>query len=146
MKPKKTAGRPIAIIDWGKVGRYLQAQCKATGIATLFGISTDTLYKRCKEDNNVDFTAFRQQKEAEGKELLRMKLFDIAMNGSIPMGIWLSKQYLGFKDQVETTLLVPQVKLLPYTAEDEKSIAEAIDTLENETDTDIHKEPESSNE
>ena len=95
------AGRPKAKIDWDKVGKYLQAQCSTVGIAGLLGISPDTLYKRCKEDNKIEYTAFSELKKAEGKELLRAKQFESAMKGNIPMGIWLGKQYLGQKDKTE---------------------------------------------
>jgi hypothetical protein len=86
--------RPKANIDWDKVGKYLQKQCSAVGIAGLFGISTDTLYLRCKQDLNIDFTAFSEQKKSEGKELLRAKQFDAAMAGDKVMLVWLGKQYL----------------------------------------------------
>lgn len=98
---RRTAGRPEAIIDWIKVGKYLQAQCSAVGIAGLFGISVDTLYVRCEKDNNIDFSAFSAQKKSEGKELLRAKQFEIAMGGNVSMGIWLGKQYLEQRDKQE---------------------------------------------
>ena len=145
------AGRPEAEIDWKKVNQYLQAQCDGTGIAGILGIHPQTLYNKVvekygKQFNISNFTEYQKIKRAEGLELLRAKQFDILMAGNTTMAIWLGKQLLGQKDQVETTLLVPQVKLLPHTAEDEKSIAESLDALENETDTGIHEEPKSGNE
>jgi hypothetical protein len=104
MEKRKTAGRPEAIIDWTKVGKYLQAQCSAVGIAGLFGISVDTLYVRCQKDNNIDFSAFAAQKKSEGKELLRAKMFEQAMGGDRTIQIWLSKQYLDMKDKQEMDL------------------------------------------
>lgn len=97
------SGRPKANIDWDKVGKYLQAQCNATGIAGLLGISTDTLYLRCKQDLNMDFTAFSELKKAEGKELLRAKQFSVAMEGDKTMLVWLGKQHLGQKDRSDVT-------------------------------------------
>ena len=93
------AGQPKANIDWNKVSDLLKAQCNATGIAEILGISTDTLYRRCKSDNNVDFAAFSQQKKAEGKELLRAKMYQEAMDGDRTMLVWLSKQYLEMTDK-----------------------------------------------
>ena len=99
MTAKRAAGRPEAVIDWNKVGKYLQAQCSAVGIAGLFGISVDTLYIRCKKDHNIDFSAYSAQKKAEGKELLRMKMFSQAMEEDKTIQIWLSKQYLDMSDK-----------------------------------------------
>ena len=100
---KSKAGRPQVRVDWNTVGKYLQAQCSATGIAGLLGISVDTLYKACKRDNKINFTVFSEQKKSEGKELLRMKQFQTAMTGNVPMGIWLGKQYLEQKDRLDHT-------------------------------------------
>jgi hypothetical protein len=148
---RDTPGRPPAEIDWKKVDQYLQAQCNGTNIAGIFGIHPQTLYdkvvERYKDQYHIsNFTEYQKIKRAEGLELLRAKQFDMMMAGNTTMAIWLGKQLLGQKDQVETTLLVPQVKLLPHTAEDEKQISEALDILENETDTGIHEESQGSNE
>jgi hypothetical protein len=97
------AGRPKANIDWAKVDKYLQAQCEATGIAEMLGISVDTLYNRCKTDHNIDFSAYCQQKKARGQELLRMKMYQMAMEGDRTMCVWLSKQYLGYKEKSDVT-------------------------------------------
>jgi hypothetical protein len=95
------AGRPKANIDWDKVGKLLQAGCDATGIAGLIGCDRDTLYIRCQRDLKKDFSAFRQEKVAEGDELLRSKQFATAMAGNVTMQIWLGKQRLGQKDKHE---------------------------------------------
>jgi len=98
---KRKAGRPKVEIDWDKVSGYLRAQCSSVGIAEILGISTDTLYLRCKKDNKIDYTVFSEQKKSEGKELLRAKQYSMAMNGNITMQIWLGKQYLGQRDKSE---------------------------------------------
>lgn len=95
--------RPKANIDWSKVNKYLQAQCESVGIAGLLGISVDTLYNRCKTDNNMDYSVFVAQKKSEGKELLRAKQYQIAMEGDKTMLIWLGKQYLEQKDRPDIT-------------------------------------------
>jgi hypothetical protein len=145
-KTVRKAGRPEAIIDWKKVGQYLQAQCNATAIASLLGISTDTLYLRCKKDNNLDFTVFSEQKKGEGKELLRLKLFDQAMGGNTTMGIWLSKQYLGFRDQIEQTITVPQVSVHTLDESEQVEISTALTALEvHESNESLPEEPDGSN-
>lgn len=97
------AGRPLAEIDWNMVGKMLEADCSAVGIAEQLGISTDTLYKRCKRDNKIDFSAFAQQKKAKGDALLKAKQYQIAMSGNVTMMIWLGKQRLGQSDKTQVT-------------------------------------------
>lgn len=88
-------------IDWDQVGEYLRAQCSGVEIASLIGIHENTLYTRCKEDLGLEFVAFSQQKKAEGKEALRKKQYDVAMQGDKTMLVWLGKQLLGQKDKQE---------------------------------------------
>jgi len=95
--------RPKTIIDWEVVDKYLQAQCDGVGIAGILGISPDTLYRACEEQHKQGFAFYSQQKRAEGKELLRGKMFNTAMNGSNTMQIWLSKQYLDMSDNPNNT-------------------------------------------
>ena len=93
--------RPKVIIDWNKVDKYLQAQCEGAGIAGLLGIHPDTLYKACKEQFKMGFSAYSAQKKGEGKELLRCKQYQVAMEGDKTMLVWLGKQYLGQQDKSE---------------------------------------------
>jgi hypothetical protein len=104
--------RPKADIDWKKVGKLLQAQCSAVGIASMFGISTDTLYLRCKQDLKMDFTAFSAEKKSEGVELLRAKQYETAFGGNVTMQIWLGKQYLGQRDKTETDHNIKNVEAI----------------------------------
>lgn len=103
-KPKRSTGRPKAVIDWNQVGKLLEAGGSAVGIAAMLGITEDTLYNRCKSDNNQDFSAFRQQKLAKGDELLRSKQFQVAMAGDKTMLIWLGKQRLNQSDKSDTNI------------------------------------------
>lgn len=100
-KSGNAGGRPKSAIDFKKVDEYLQAQCNGSTIAGILGIHPDTLYKAVEERYKMAFTAYSQQKKAEGKELLRKKLWDNAMSGNLAMQIWLSKQYLGFSESLE---------------------------------------------
>jgi hypothetical protein len=91
--------RPKTIIDWNKVDKYLQAQCDGVGIAGLLGIHPNTLYKACDETYKISFSVYSEQKKSEGKELLRAKQFQTAMEGEKTLQIWLGKQYLGQRDK-----------------------------------------------
>lgn len=93
--------RPQINIDWEKVGKMVEADCTATGIAAVLGCDRDTLYTRCKRDLKMDFTAFCQQRRAKGDDLLRMKQYQTAMSGNVVMQIWLGKQRLGQRDKAE---------------------------------------------
>ncbi len=85
-------------IDWQAVGEMLQAHCDGAGIAETMGIHSDTLYRRCKEDLGVSFSEFAAAKKSEGKNLLRMKQFEVAMSGDRTMLIFLGKVMLGQKE------------------------------------------------
>ncbi len=100
---KRGPGRPEAEIDWDKVGRMLEAGCTAEGIAATFGIHVNTLRSRCWQDNKIVFSALRQQKRAKGDDLLRVKQYQLAMEGHPTMLIWLGKQRLDQTDKRELT-------------------------------------------
>lgn len=103
--PKKSTGRkpgrPKAEIDWSRVSEMLEAGATAVGIAASIGIEEDTLRKRCPGDNNCSFSEFSRQKKAKGDEILREAQFNTAVEGSVPMQIWLGKQRLGQSDKQE---------------------------------------------
>jgi hypothetical protein len=106
-------GRPKAKIDWSRVDKYLQAHCDGVGIAGLLGIAPDTLYRSCKDIHNIGFDAYSAIKKAEGKELLRTKQFQVAMEGDRTMLVWLGKQYLEQKEKTETDLHIKEIQKLP---------------------------------
>lgn len=114
----KGTGRPKADIDWALVDNYLRAHCDGMGIAGLLGIHHETLYKRCEADNNLAFSEYAAKRRAEGKELLRAKMYEKALKeGDKAMLIWLSKQYLGMSEKTEAYQTVenktPQIIYLP---------------------------------
>jgi hypothetical protein len=96
--------RPKTIIDWKRVDMYLKAQCEGTGIAAILGIHPNTLYKACEDDHKMSFSAYLATKRGEGKELLRAKQFQSAMDGDRTMQIWLGKQYLNQSDKQDQTI------------------------------------------
>jgi hypothetical protein len=99
---KAKMGRPKVSIDWDEVGELLEAGATAESIALAIGIDTKTLYNRCEADTKVTFSAFSQQKKARGIESLRVKQYQVAMEGDKTMLIWLGKQRLGQSDKTET--------------------------------------------
>ena len=96
-------GRPKANIDWKRVDHLLTCQCDGVGIAGILGVHPNVLYEACKEVNKLSFSEYSAQKKSKGKELLRAKQFEMAMNGDKSMCIWLGKQYLDQKDRKDMT-------------------------------------------
>ena len=115
--------RPKTEIDWTKVDFYLRAHCDGVGIAGILGIHPDTLYLACQAEFKMGFSEYSQQKKSEGKEILRGKQFQLAVEGDKTMLVWLGKQYLGQKDKRDVTsndnTLAPQVVVETKEQQDE---------------------------
>jgi len=88
-------------IDWNKVDNALMAGASGQEIAALLGIHYNTLVNKVRDEKNCDFCEYKAQKRAKGDSILRAKQFDSALNGSIPMQIWLGKNRLGQTDKKE---------------------------------------------
>lgn len=92
-------GRPKIEVDFAEVDKLCQIQCTGEEIASFFGISYDTLERRCKEQFKVSLAEYIKEKSAKGKSSLRRMQWKAAMNGNVTMLIWLGKQYLGQTDK-----------------------------------------------
>ena len=101
--PKKgEGGRPkIPDPDWAEVEKMMVVQNTEEDIAYIVGMSVDTLCNRIKERYGVTFSELYQQKKRFGKDKIRKAMWNAALKGSIPMLIWLSKNWLGMKDNPE---------------------------------------------
>lgn len=75
-------------------------QCTREEICGVLDISKDTLLRWCKATYNTDFETIYQQKKQNGKASLRRNMFKQAEKNPT-MAIWLSKQHLGMKDNIE---------------------------------------------
>ena len=89
-------------IDWDIVDSLIEAGCDGTHVASYYGIHPDTLYNRCKEEKNLDFSAYKAEKRSNGD----VKLFVAQFNKAIAekdntMLIFLGKNRLGQKDKTE---------------------------------------------
>ena len=78
-----------------------QAGESGANIALYLGINENVLYRKCKEDNNQDFSEFKRQNQAKGNVLLKTKQFEKAMKGDTSMLIFLGKNRLGQSDKVQ---------------------------------------------
>ena len=90
-------------IDWDVVKEHLYARCSITSICFKLGISTTTFYKRCEDDLSMTATELRQSCLETGEGLLKQKMFKKAIEGEgdNQMLIWLSKNWLKYKDKIE---------------------------------------------
>ncbi len=100
----KRGPKPIEI-DWDEFDKLCAMQCTLKEIAAWFNCSPDTIENRCKEVQGEKFSDYYEKKSAYGKISLRRKQFQIATEGrgSVPMAIWLGKQYLGQSDKIDST-------------------------------------------
>lgn len=74
--------------------------CTSQEICSFFGVSFNTLQRWCKQEYGITFGEIYQQKSDMGKISLRRTQMRLA-DRSVPMAIFLGKQYLGQTDEVE---------------------------------------------
>lgn len=78
-------------------------QCTEEEIMAVFDVSKDTLIRWCKNTYGVDFATIYKQKRQMGFASLRRSQFELAKTNST-MSIWLGKQYLGQKDNIDVNI------------------------------------------
>lgn len=96
-------GRPKKRIDEKQFESLCGLQCTLEEICGWFGVCSDTLESWCKRTYKMNFSEVFKQKRGVGKISLRRSQWRLAEKNA-NMAIWLGKQYLGQKDQVETTI------------------------------------------
>ena len=108
MEEKKKVGRPKKKLPYSlqDIEKLATMQCTRLEIANFCGCSESTLKR------NFDLPI--KKGWDKGKRSLRRAMFDKAMRGNTTMLIWLSKNYLGMKDKVETS---EEKEPLPWTTD-----------------------------
>lgn len=91
-------GRPPKTFDWDKIKQAAYVQCTAQEIAYIFETTVDTLDAACKREFGESFSDFYKRNAEGGKSSLRREMYKKAMAGNVPMMIWLSKNYMGMKE------------------------------------------------
>lgn len=101
------AGRPKKEIDYTAVEKLANIQCTQEEIASFLELSVRTLQR------DEEFCRIYKKAQDNGKMSLRRMQFKLA-NKNPTMAIWLGKQYLKQKDniEVESTQLVKVQELL----------------------------------
>ena len=102
-KPKKKAGRPRVTFEWDELNKLCSLQCTLIEIAYFFGCSVDTIERRVKSVKNETFADYYKKASSEGKISLRRAQYNKALEGNVPMLIWLGKNALGQSDRSEQT-------------------------------------------
>ena len=100
MKTNKLGRRKIEMTEdmYKQVCSLCAIQCTAEEIASVLGISVDTLERRIYERDGLRFAEFFKIKRKAGFASLRRMQWKKAQSDDTTMLIWLSKQYLGQKD------------------------------------------------
>ena len=93
-------GRPSIEINKIEFEKLCGLQCTEEEIAGFFDCSIDTICEWCKSTYNMTFTDIYKKKSAFGKMSLRRTQFKLAEKNPT-MAIWLGKQYLGQRDNIE---------------------------------------------
>ena len=95
--------RPKKEINRDNFEKLCGIQCTLNEIASFFDCSEDTIERWCKRTYKEGFADIYKKKSASGRISLRRLQFKLAEK-SVPMAIFLGKQYLGQSDKVEQTV------------------------------------------
>jgi len=98
-KAKNKGGRPKVEINWEQVQTMCRIHCTGEEVAAILDIDYKTLVRACKREFGVGFGGYYKKASLAGNTSLRRFQWKIAEAGSVPMNIWLGKQYLGQEDK-----------------------------------------------
>jgi hypothetical protein len=88
----------VAKIELTQLEKLCALQCTDEEIASWFGVSTRTIERRRKERK---FAAVMERGKAKGRISVRRMQMKLLEQGNATMAVWLGKQLLAQKDQVE---------------------------------------------
>jgi hypothetical protein len=95
-------GRPRKEIDIDVLKGMVRVFCTAEDCAAAFDCSVDTIDRRLKEEGFAGFAEFFKEFSAEGRASIRRAQFEKAVKKQdTGMLIWMGKQYLGQRDNLE---------------------------------------------
>ncbi|WPY01564.1 hypothetical protein Trichorick_01477 (plasmid) [Candidatus Trichorickettsia mobilis] len=105
---KNKGGRPRKEIDFDVLQKLCELNCTRDEICNFFEIDDKTLTARIVEVGYDSFSAYYKKYLNTGKISLRRIQWQSANAGSVPMQIWLGKQYLGQKDKAESDVTLTE--------------------------------------
>lgn len=100
---KKIAGRPIKEIKQKQFEELCRIQCTENEICNILDVGIDKLLRWCLETYNDTFTNVYKRFSDSGKMSLRRTQLRLAETNA-SMAIFLGKQYLGQRDNVDVKL------------------------------------------
>ena len=95
---KRKAGKPFTPIDYPQLIEMCGLMCTGEECASILGVSYDTLSRALKRDHGLTFPEFFRRHSVPALVRLRQAQFETATSGSVPMQIWLGKQWLGQRE------------------------------------------------
>lgn len=102
MTTDNKVGRPrleITDEDFDKLVEMAKINCTQDEICSVFDMCADTLDARLKERGFANFSDFFKKHSGMGKQSLRRIQWQAAQDGSVPMMIWLGKNWLNQSDK-----------------------------------------------
>lgn len=98
--------RPRKVIDQRQFENLCGLQCTQEEICSVLDVCEETLNSWCKKTYKQGFSEVFRQKRGKGKVSLRRNQWKLSETNAT-MAIWLGKQYLGQRDQIETKAADP---------------------------------------
>lgn len=96
--------------EWDSVKYMCMIHCTGEEIAGVMQMDYDTLNKNCKEKWHMPISEYIKQNNTNGKMSLRRMQWKAAEDGNTTMMIWLGKQWLGQKENVDMNVAVSESK------------------------------------
>jgi hypothetical protein len=102
MIKKKKIGRPEKELDWKLLDSILQYGAKCVDCADICEVSEDTIQRKIRQDFGMTFMEYREKKMSKTRIKLLQKQVSMALDGCVPLLIWLGKNMLGQSDKTES--------------------------------------------
>jgi hypothetical protein len=119
MSEKTLTGRPRIDIDLELVYALAKIHCSVSEIASIIGVSKDTINRRCGD--------IMERARDEGRMSLRRAQFHKAINeGNVVMQIFLGKNWLGQSDNPVSS---SSTKILPWNDEVDDAVQDEQEEL-----------------
>ena len=117
---KKPTGRPPFILSddqFKTIEGMARIQCTQDEICDIYGVTDKTLNLALQKHSSVSFSDLIKKNMSHGKASLRRSQWKAADKGVPSVLIWLGKQYLGQKDQVDGATTKDVAELLERMAD-----------------------------
>lgn len=94
--------------EWDSVKYMCMIHCTGEEIAGVMQMDYDTLNKNCKEKWKMPISEYIKSNQTNGKMSLRRMQWKAAENGDRGMLIWLGKQWLGQKENLDMNVAMAE--------------------------------------